>query len=39
MTEEKAPAPGLAFVKLDSLIWTKWGSNVGKEPEPAAERT
>jgi hypothetical protein len=33
MTQEKAPSPGLGFVKLDFLIGTKWRS----KPEPAAE--
>ena len=38
ITQEKAPYPGLAFVKLDFLIGTKCRSNAGREPEPAAER-
>src|ERR1019366_9901460 len=44
MTQEKAPSPGLGFVKLDFLIGTKWGSKPGgsksppsQEPEPAEE--
>jgi hypothetical protein len=28
--EEKAHSPGLAFVKLDFLIRTKWGSNADR---------
>jgi hypothetical protein len=38
MTQEKAPYPGLAFVKLDFLIGTKCRSNAGREPEPVKER-
>ena len=33
VTQEKAPSPGLAFVKLDFLIGTKWGSNAGRKPQ------
>ena len=40
VAQEKAPSPGLGFVKLDFLIGTKWGfqrrENI-PEPEPAAE--
>jgi hypothetical protein len=30
----KGPSPGLGFVKLDFLIGTKWGSNVGRNQKP-----
>jgi RHS repeat-associated protein len=32
LTPEKAHSPGLALVKLDFLIGTKWGSYAGRKP-------
>ena len=40
MTLEKSPSPCLGFVKIDFLIGTKWGSNVGRKqnrPSPGPE--
>src|ERR1019366_9953497 len=34
MTQEKAPSRGTAFVKLDFLIGTKWGSKAGRRQKP-----
>ena len=39
MTQEKPPSPGLALVKIDFSIGTKWGSRAGRKqnrpsPEP-----
>jgi hypothetical protein len=38
MTQEKAPSPGLGFVKLDFLIGTKWGCNAGRTSQSPNRR-